>query len=52
MEIVIPFAAIYLLIGSLLITTQNMSSAMIFKAVPFFLGIFLGIIALKNYSLI
>lgn len=52
MEIVIPIAAVYLLVGSLIIKVNNIQSAMVFKVAPFFMGIFLGIIALKNYSLL
>lgn len=52
MDVVIAITSVYLLIGALVIKTSNISSAMIFKVVPFFLGIGLGIIALKHYGVV
>jgi hypothetical protein len=52
MDIVIAITSVYLLIGALLVRTDNIMSAMLFKIVPFFLGVGLGIIALRQYGVV
>lgn len=52
MNVVIAIASIYLIWLGALMSTKNMMSAIIFRAIPFFLGSGLAIITLKNYGII
>ena len=51
-EHVIAIASVYMITMALIVKPNNLTSAMLFKTVPFFLGAGLGIVALKNYGVI
>jgi len=52
MNICNDIAAVYLIVMALALHTHNHLSALVFKVIPFFLGIGLGLISLKTYGLL
>jgi len=45
--LIISLTGFYLLVGSLLMTTKDLLSSLLFKVIPFFLGFFCLILAGK-----
>jgi len=49
---IVGITGVYLIIGALVIHTQNTMSAIIFKVIPFFLGLCNILITLKRLNII
>ena len=52
MEICLSLISVYLITMSMILNTQNFISALVFKVIPFFLGVWAGVLAIKSWGLI
>lgn len=52
MNICLSLISVYLIIMSMILNTKNFISALVFKIIPFFLGVWAGFFALKSWGLI